>query len=662
MYLYRRDSGIYFVRLYVPRRLQRVVGKGESHRSTGCRDSKLAKIVAAELAAEWHRALRALEQMDITTIVAGSVQLLGEGYMPLTEAAQILGTTAPSLVDRLIARHAPFFVVANNWLGWHVDDFHQQLDHLHDSVGNVEVVIDERKLGGLGARSYTSARFAIRFSDEVAAISRKSEPVGVCQYVSWPSLDMGFVCDLPGQPLTIDMLEVRRRDVESLRASLSVQLAPEVRAVALSALTAANESASIAPLGPTLETLAKEYLGRHTGIWKPDQLRRRKDQFDLLLGLLGDIPLASINRATMRELSAQIARIPDERHNVRRKYECPKASFRELIDLADRHGLPRLTAPAQARLLDGLSEIFAWAVRETLMELNPAKGLGGEVLRRTGGPVARAHEQRDSFSDDELQLIFSAVWFQHGVGHRTRKGLFHAYRPHYYWLPLLALFAGGRLNELAQLYVDDIRVDEAGIFYIDFNLVGEGKLDLDTTESRGTSDKSLKTINSQRTIPIHSYLINLGFLNYVEALRSAGHTRVFPELKFDETKGYGKAAGSWFNERYLGNTLGIPRDGRRSFHSFRHNYATALGAAHLATSLKSDLMGHSRSKALVESRYDKGASMAQFKEAIDALVYPLPMISKFDIKSGLEAIKHALNLKTSHRKPDVLTKPDKSTG
>jgi len=215
---------------------------------------------------------------------------------------------------------------------------------------------------------------------------------------------------------------------------------------------------------------------------------------------------------------------------------------------------------------------------------------------------------------------------------------------------------------LAQLYIEDICVDVAGISYIDFNLVGEGKLDLDTTESRSTSDKSLKTINSQRTIPIHSCLINLGFLDYVEALRSAGHTRVFPELKFDETKGYGKAAGSWFNERYLGNTLGIPRDGRRSFHSFRHNYATALGAAHLATSLKSDLMGHSRSKALVESRYDKGASMAQFKEAIDALVYPLPMISKFDIKSGLEAIKHALNLKTSHKKPGVLTKREKSTG
>ena len=651
MYLYRRDSGIYYVRLYVPKRLQRVAGRGEIHRSTECRDSKLAKILAAELAAEWHRALRALEQMDITTIAAGSVQLLGEGYMPLAEAVHILGTTVPSLVDRLIARHAPFFVVANNWLGWHVEDFHEQLDHQHDHAGNVEVVIDEKRLGGLGARSYSSARFAIRFSEEVLAISRNAGPVGVCQYLMWPSRDKGFVCDLPGQPVSINMLEVRRRDVESLRASLSVQLAPEVRAAALSALTAATDSASRAPAGPTVGALAKDYLSRHAGIWKPDQMRRRKDQCDLLLGLLGDIRLGAVDRSKMRELAAEIARIPDERHNVRRKYECPNASFKELIDLADRHHLPRLTAQAQARLLDGFSEIFAWAVRETLMDQNPAKALGGEVLKRAGGPRVKAHEQREAFSDAELAQIFSATWFQEGVGRRTRKGLFHAYRPHYYWLPLLALFAGGRLNELAQLYLSDVRVDTSGIAYIDFNLDGEGKLDLDGSESSAFTDKSLKTVNSQRAIPIHHFLVQLGFLDYVDALRSAGHKRLFPELRFDSNKGYGKAAGSWFNERYLGNTLNIPRDGRRSFHSFRHNYATELGAAGLPTTSKSDLMGHSRSKALVESRYDKGSSLVQLKTSVDGLAYRLPHIEKFDVPGGIESIKHALHLKTSHRKP-----------
>jgi hypothetical protein len=38
-----------FVRLCVPSRLKVAVGKGELHRSTGCRDHRLAKIVAAEM-------------------------------------------------------------------------------------------------------------------------------------------------------------------------------------------------------------------------------------------------------------------------------------------------------------------------------------------------------------------------------------------------------------------------------------------------------------------------------------------------------------------------------------------------------------------------------------------------------------------------------------
>lgn len=63
-YLYRRPSGVYFVRLCVPDRFGTAVGKREIHRTTGCRDYRLAKIVAAELAAHWHRAIHALERMD----------------------------------------------------------------------------------------------------------------------------------------------------------------------------------------------------------------------------------------------------------------------------------------------------------------------------------------------------------------------------------------------------------------------------------------------------------------------------------------------------------------------------------------------------------------------------------------------------------------------
>ena len=58
----------------------RAVGKGEIHRGTACQDFRLARIVTAELAARWHRAMRPLERLDISRIKARSVELLGAGY------------------------------------------------------------------------------------------------------------------------------------------------------------------------------------------------------------------------------------------------------------------------------------------------------------------------------------------------------------------------------------------------------------------------------------------------------------------------------------------------------------------------------------------------------------------------------------------------------
>lgn len=188
-----------------------------------------------------------------------------------------------------------------------------------------------------------------------------------------------------------------------------------------------------------------------------------------------------------------------------------------------------------------------------MIELN--LWLGGELLELQAKSGTKPHQQRDALSNDDLQKVFSAFWFANGTGQKTAAGRFYAYRPHYYWLPLLALYAGGRLNELSQLYLRDIVDIDDGIAFIDFNLLGDDKLDIDESDPSPAGDKSLKTIAAQRQIPVHHRLIELGFLDYVRALRLAGHNRLFPELKFDRNKGYGKAAGSWFNERFLGTEL-----------------------------------------------------------------------------------------------------------
>lgn len=78
--------------------------------------------------------------------------------------------------------------------------------------------------------------------------------------------------------------------------------------------------------------------------------------------------------------------------------------------------------------------------------------------------------------------------------------------PHIFWSLALGLFTGGRAEELAQLRLrdfDKIIIDDEIIYYI--------KL-----EQTDFEKQSLKNSSSERIIPISKYLIEWGFLNYVQ--------------------------------------------------------------------------------------------------------------------------------------------------
>ena len=61
------------------------------------------------------------------------------------------------------------------------------------------------------------------------------------------------------------------------------------------------------------------------------------------------------------------------------------------------------------------------------------------------------------------------------------------------------------------------------------------------------NDKRLKTISSERVVPVHCMLIELGFLRFVEARRRTHEVKLFPEVAMAAT-GYRSATFSaWFN-------------------------------------------------------------------------------------------------------------------
>lgn len=345
--------------------------------------------------------------------------------------------------------------------------------------------------------------------------------------------------------------------------------------------------------------------------------------------LMNDPPLGALNRQLIWDYEVKLRKMPENRYSAARRHNTQNAN--QLLALAEEHGEARLSSASVQRYMDSLSSMFAWAVDNMILSINPAKGAIEKQKKLT-----REQDERAQFDKADIDKIFSAHWFSTGTGERNKRGRFHLFRPHFYWLPLLALYTGARLNELSQLYLNDIKTTESGIHYIDFNLDSADKTDIDAP------DKSLKTINSKRIIAMHPRLVELGLPSYARALSDAGFSRLFPELKYDSVKGYGKPAGSWFNERFLGKQLGMPRNGLRTFHSFRHTFITALSELEIPSDIQSQIAGHSRGTTITEVRYRKDAEAERLLNYIEQLTFQLPDITAFKIAEGVESIKHAL--------------------
>jgi integrase len=207
-----------------------------------------------------------------------------------------------------------------------------------------------------------------------------------------------------------------------------------------------------------------------------------------------------------------------------------------LTSTSKRTGRPMSPATVQ-KLLNALGSVLSWAVKQGYLDVNPAQGVAQVAAK------ADPEDRRLPYDAEDLKKLFKV---------RRKDGADH-------WLPLLALWTGARLEELGQLHVADVR-EEGGVQYLAIE-PGDGK----RTKNR----------SSRRRVPIHSQLVRLGFLKYVEGQRKAGERWLFPELRVTS---YGSRTAAW--SKYWGRharELGVT-DKRKTFHSFRHGFKDAARA------------------------------------------------------------------------------------
>jgi integrase len=147
-----------------------------------------------------------------------------------------------------------------------------------------------------------------------------------------------------------------------------------------------------------------------------------------------------------------------------------------------------------------------------------------------------------------------------------------------FYLPMIALFAGLRMEEIAQMTAKHI-INEEGI--ICFNIHGR-----------------LKTKESKRKVPIHEFLINeLRFLEYVESRKDEAMLFDMRAVVINGKVKYSHKYVEAFSE--FRKTFVEPvriEDDLITFHSFRHTFATFAARGKVQKHDITDLLGHKQPK------------------------------------------------------------------
>lgn len=228
---------------------------------------------------------------------------------------------------------------------------------------------------------------------------------------------------------------------------------------------------------------------------------------------------------------------------------------------------------------------------------------------RTTSPVAKKPETPvREFSDAEVRAIFHSPAFTGCASERDQRSRgSYKIRDYRYWLPLLAAFTGCRLNELAQLRVDDVFEIE-GIPLLRITDAGDGQ--------------SLKTKSSERLVPVHSTVISAGFLQLVEAARAAKQEVVFAEIPVGRTGRRAEAAGKWFR-KFLAR-MGLKGSGLRGgMHRFRHSVVQKLRDQGHSDSEIALIVGHETRATPMTAGYgsSRAALVRQQRAILESLRY-----------------------------------------
>ncbi|MCS5543118.1 MAG: site-specific integrase, partial [SAR324 cluster bacterium] len=311
-------------------------------------------------------------------------------------------------------------------------------------------------------------------------------------------------------------------------------------------------------VSPKLSEMKEEFIGeRLLSGFSPKSTRELESTIDDLIEIIGDIPILKVTPNNARDFKKIISSLPKYRN------QSPRYRGLTIKQILSLDGVEGQEPKNINKLIYRVRVFFKW-LKNNYSEYVPQNHFDGLSIQEK-----KFDKPRDIFTNKELHKIFDTTPFLNNTirnPHRRNKLAS-------YFVPIIAIHTGMRLEEICQLRLEDV--------------YKEGTVDIiRVTISKETK---LKTVTSQRIVPIHENLKRVGFLEYCNYMKKQKKERVFWDLT-KSRDGYGRNIGRYFME-YL-RKVGVYEFQSKVFHSLRHSFITNLLQNGVREEVVNGLCGH----------------------------------------------------------------------
>lgn len=299
-----------------------------------------------------------------------------------------------------------------------------------------------------------------------------------------------------------------------------------------------------------------------------------------------DKPVREYTKEQAQEFKHQLSKLPANHGKSRSHIVSAPQAIKENQDSPNPK--PCLTAKTIKRHFSALSSYWDFLLQAGQVDENIFLG-----HKHKGAKSKRS--QRDMWSNDDLKRLINEYRFFQEPDRKSG----------YFWLPLVAMFSGMRLEEIARLRPIDI--EQHGDHWV-FNI---------QEHPDGWSPKSEA---GERIVPIHSMLHRMGFMDLVQSrIKDA---RIFYDL---QPSGVDKKYGCKFSREFSRLKMRMQISRKTTFHSFRHSVRTILDNTDepIREAWINDLLGHEHDEtaSVGLKTYHKLTQVQNLCKVINALKY-----------------------------------------